>query len=94
MAVYVDSVNIPATVGRHTSDWCHLTADSTEELISFAEKIGLRKSYIQRPGTIYEHFDVTAGKRKQAVANGAVEVTLREAGMRLKRLRESRLASK
>jgi len=73
MAVYVDNVHIPARVGRHESTWCHLTADSSEELIAFALRLGLKERYIQYPGTYKEHFDVTASKRAQAVRLGAVE---------------------
>jgi hypothetical protein len=78
MTVYVDDAFIQATVpngpARHTSQWCHMTADSTEELIEFAVKLGLRQGYIQHIGTWKEHFDVTQGKRAQAVRLGAVEI--------------------
>lgn len=70
MTVYVDDAFIQATVPNgarsHTSQWCHLTADSTEELVAFARKLGLRPAWIQYPGTWKEHFDVTQGKRAQA----------------------------
>lgn len=78
MTVYVDNAFISATVlngsARHTSEWCHLMADSTEELVEFAKRLGLRRGYIQHLGTWKEHFDVTVGKRAQAVRMGAVEV--------------------
>lgn len=80
MTVYVDDAFIQATVpngqARHTSQWCHMMADSTEELLAFAKRLGLRASYIQYPGTWKEHFDVTQGKRAQALRLGAVEVTV------------------
>jgi len=47
MAVYVDSANIRATVGRLSSTWCHLTADTKDELHEFAARIGLRRSWFQ-----------------------------------------------
>ena len=88
MAVYVDDANIPATVpnGRrsHTSTWCHLTADSQEELHEFAARLGLKRSWFQpgrpvggNPGPFW-HYDVTAGKRAQAVRLGALEVSARD----------------
>jgi Protein of unknown function (DUF4031) len=90
MTVYVDDANIPATVpnGRatHTSQWCHMIADTQDELHAFAvRKLGLKRHYFQ-PGTTRGdgtpsalwHYDLTAGKRRQAVALGAVEVTWRE----------------
>jgi hypothetical protein len=36
VSVYIDDAFIPATVGRIRSRWCHLFADSTEELVAFA----------------------------------------------------------
>lgn len=79
MTVYVDDMNMHARVpnGARTVDaiWCHMTADTTEELLTMAKRIGLRPAWIQYPGTWKEHFDVTAPKRAQAVQRGATEVT-------------------
>jgi uncharacterized protein DUF4031 len=73
---------IPARVGRITSRWSHMTADTKEELIAFAERIGLKAAWFQtckrsarcRPPErcVHWHFDVTEGKRLQALAAGAV----------------------
>lgn len=84
MTAYVDKVEIPATVGRHTSVWCHLVADTSAELEAFARRLRLQPSWIQHKGTWSEHYDLTAGKRRQAVALGAVEISIREAGERLR----------
>ena len=82
MAVYVDNANIPARVanGRvvHDSRWSHLFADTQEELHQFAAQLGLRRSYFQ-PGrprsdgspSPHWHFDLTVGKRQQAIRLGA-----------------------
>lgn len=82
IAVYVDDAYIQASVNsgplKHKSRWCHMTADSTEELVSFALKLGLQEKYIQFPGTWKEHFDITEPKRKKAVLLGAIEVSFRE----------------
>jgi hypothetical protein len=87
VTVYVDNAHIPAKVrsGRltHDSTWCHLTADSTEELVAFAVSLGLQAKYLQYPGTWKEHFDVTAPKRALAVAKGAQEVDWRKHTMML-----------
>lgn len=92
MTVYVDDAFIPAKVrsGRltHDSRWCHMTADTTEELVAMAKSIGLQEKYIQFPGTWKEHFDVTEPKRRQAIAKGAVEVGQRE---RIKEMGERRM---
>lgn len=82
MTVYVDNAYIPAKVRSgslvHESRWCHMTADSTEELITFAVGLGLQPKYIQHRGTWKEHFDVTESKRRLAVTKGAVEVSYRD----------------
>lgn len=73
MTVYVDDMLMEARVGRLTARWSHLMADTREELIAFAKSIGLREAWLQdkRSGV---HFDVTAGKRAQALAAGAVPI--------------------
>src|SRR5690349_19605336 len=84
MAVYVDDMNLQADVpnGRRTvrARWNHLFADTEEELRAFAAKIGFKAEWIQDPGGRQAHFDVTAGKRQQAIGDGAKAVTWREAG--------------
>jgi hypothetical protein len=74
MPVYVD--NMRAKFGRMIM--CHMRADSTEELLAMADRIGVARKWIQYPGTFREHFDVCLSARAQAVANGAIEVTMRE----------------
>ncbi len=100
MTVYVDDAHIPATVpngrARHTSTWCHLFADTQDELHEFAARLGLRRSYFQ-PGRArgdgspspYWHYDVTASKRQQALRLGARAVTWRES-LQIIRDREAR----
>ena len=78
MSVYVDQAFISATVHNgsavHTSKWCHLMADSTDELVEFGKRIGLKESWLQSRGKVTEHFDVTQPKRRAAVAAGAIEI--------------------
>ena len=64
---------------------CHLLADSEEELVEFAARIGLNPSWIQRGKLL--HFDLTEGKRKAAVAAGAKEVDDRFIAKRLMEVR-------
>ena len=83
MTVYVDDSNIAAAVqnGRvtHTSRWSHLWADTEQELHDFAGRLGLRRSYYQgAPEHEIWHYDLTEGKRWQAIRQGAVAVTWRE----------------
>lgn len=74
MAVYVDDME--ASFGRMTM--CHMIADSTEELLSMADQIGVARRWIQDRGTYREHFDVCKSKRAAAVQHGAVQVTQKE----------------
>lgn len=91
MAVYVDDAMIPAKVGRWNTTWCHMIADSREELHAFAARLGLRPSYFQeskgiggnppKPGSMAAegwHYDVTANKRERAIELGAVPIDYRE----------------
>ena len=84
MAVYVDDMNLPATVQNgprvsHTSEWSHLFADTEEELHAFAARLGLRRSYFQQgKPDWFPHYDVTKGKRWQALRLGARPVSAYE----------------
>src|SRR5437763_17045483 len=102
MTVYVDDAHIRATVrngpARHTTAWCHLFADTQDELHAFAARLGLRRSYFQ-PGPArgdgspspYWHYDLTASKRQQALRLGAHAVTWRQS-LQIIRDREARAA--
>ena len=80
--VYVD--NMRAKYGRMIM--CHMIADTKEELLEMADKIGVQRKWIQSEGSEYEHFDVCLSARAKAVALGAKEITWRELGeMCLKR---------
>lgn len=79
MAVYVDDMFRRATVPNGaqsvTSDWCHMQADTREELDAMADRIGLRRSWTQYPDDdVKRHYDVTRTRRAAAVREGAVEV--------------------
>lgn len=53
-------------------------ADTTEELLEMAKKIGVNAKWIQEKGTEKEHFDICLSKKKVALLNGAREVGWRE----------------
>lgn len=80
MAVYVDDMLMQATVGRVTSRWSHLAADTEDELHEFAARLGMRRSWAQYPGTPKSHYDLTEGKRWQAIRLGAEQITWMESG--------------
>jgi hypothetical protein len=52
--------------------WCHLLADTPEELHRFAGRLGVhRSSYQGPPKTTTPHYDITGFERSRAVALGA-----------------------
>jgi hypothetical protein len=66
-----------ARVGaRNGHQWCHMFADKADcpELHVIAGKIGMRREWFQG-----DHYDLTPGRRKQAVKAGAIEVTREQA---------------
>lgn len=71
MAVYVD--NMHAKFGRMIM--CHMVADTKEELLEMADRIGVQRKWIQKEGTRHEHFDVSLGAKEKAIALGAKEVS-------------------
>lgn len=79
MSVYVDRLQ-PAEP-YHSPVWpyrefCHLWADTLEELHHFARAIDLRKAWFQdRPG--FPHYDLTAGRRQAALERGATEMDVK-----------------
>lgn len=94
MSVYVDPLmgyhdsQIANAAKKHGSQWCHLTADSLDELHQFAQSIGLKRAWFQ-PHSVMPHYDLTPGKRAIAVRNGAIEISMMEAGRRIKEVRIS-----
>lgn len=53
---------------------CHLAADTREELLAFAVRLGLRAEWLQTESLV-DHFDLTMNKRVIAVRMGAIEVS-------------------
>ena len=74
--VYVDDMK--AKFGRMVM--CHMMADTTEELLAMADKIGVQRKWLQKPGQPEEHFDIALVKRAEAVKAGAKEVTMYDLG--------------
>lgn len=80
MPVYVDRME--AAFGRMVM--CHMIADSTDELLLMADKIGVARKWIQAAGTPREHFDICKAKRVLAIRHGAIEIGPRELMMKLR----------
>lgn len=75
--------------------WFALTADTEDELHTFAERLDLQRSMFQ-PGpptgsqqvSVSGHYDVTEGERDRAVALGAQLITARQEDKRERHLRQ------
>jgi hypothetical protein len=88
VSVYVDKLR---DWGWRLGPSCHLITDGpNEELHAFAARLGLKRSWFQTDGD--PHYDLTAGKRRQAVRLGAIELEDRPFHEILNRWREAALA--
>lgn len=68
MSVYVDQTRRIAR-GRGEGEWCHMMADTPEELERMARKLGLEPAYRHD-----DHYELTPTQRLEAVKAGAKEV--------------------
>jgi hypothetical protein len=83
MSVYVDTPVLyeeepVGYVGRSRikSRWCHMIADTEAELLTMAQRLGLRVEWIQRDHRGV-HFDIVPSKRAMAIRFGAVACSRR-----------------
>ena len=74
MAVYVDKAQ--HQLGRMIM--CHMLADTIHELHTMADRLGLPRAWYQ--ATSNPHYDLSKGKRKDAVALGCIELDRRQVG--------------
>lgn len=77
MSVYVDdSVDYGYGAVKevpYARQWCHLYADSLEELHEFASRIGMKQEWFQGlPDHKFPHYDLTKSRRTLAIRNGAI----------------------
>lgn len=70
MPVYVDQLNL-----HKNGYWCHMVADTSEELETMAVAIGLKLEWIQVSSSGIIHYDLRKSKRILAVKLGAIECT-------------------
>ena len=78
MSVYVDWLcNHGWRMRGKLIQSCHLVADTPEELHAFAQSIGLKRKWAQGEDDPRRalHYDLTPGKRAQAVRAGVEELT-------------------
>ncbi len=77
--VYIDNMNAP----YRGMKMCHMIADTNQELVEMADKIGVQRKWIQDPGTYNEHFDICQAKKAKALQFGAEEVSMMALGRML-----------
>jgi hypothetical protein len=89
MTVYVDTAE--NKYGRLVL--CHMLADSMDELMAMADKIGVdRKWYQGFDKASCPHFDIAKSKRVLAIQNGAIEIDRRTLGALLKGIKTQAMA--
>mgnify|MGYP000296442435 CR=1 FL=1 len=73
MTVYVDDMyTVPMGEFRRMK-MSHMMADTDAELHAMADAIGIERRWYQR-----DHYDISITKRKFAIRNGAVEISMRQ----------------
>lgn len=83
VACYVDRlIDYTGRVPYRHKVWCHLVADSNDELLACAAHLGLSEAWIQGTRGWDTHFDIPAPMRELARELGAVEVDYRFMGRR------------
>ena len=83
MSCYVDTVRAYPNAGLRFTDYCHLLADTPEELHAMAADLGIpRRAFQDHPWRW--HYDLPGHLRPTAVRLGAVEVTMHEIGSLMK----------
>lgn len=83
MAVYIDNFYETGAGNFGRMKMSHMIADSHEELIEMADKIGVDRKWIQHKGTYREHFDICMSKRRKAIDCGATPINYRELGNKI-----------
>lgn len=77
MSVYVDGIVHHPGCGLRFEYWCHMRADTLEELHEMADRLGMRREWFQdKPGA--PHYDLIPEARQRAIELGAVVLTRRE----------------
>ncbi len=84
MAVFVDALRrypteaIDPPARKYGDQWCHMGADTEDELLRAAARLKIPIRHIQDHHARFKpHFDLTPSRRAQAVKNGAEELGAR-----------------
>lgn len=83
MACYVDTVRSYPGKGLRFTEFCHLLADTRDELHAMADQLGIPRRFFQDHPWRWHH-DLPDQLRARAVELGAIEVTMHEVGALLR----------
>lgn len=88
LGVYVDALRahpvaaIQPAARRYGQRWCHMIADTDDELHEMADKLGMRRAWFQG-----DHYDLVPSKRGLAIRFGAIPLERREFFTKLREYR-------
>lgn len=83
MTCYVDTVRSYPGTGLRYTEFCHLLADTRDELQDMADELGIPRRFFQDHPWRWHH-DLPEHLRSRATELGAVEVTMHEVGALLR----------
>jgi hypothetical protein len=86
MTCYVDTVRSYPGAGLRYAKFCHLLADTRDELHAMADALGIPRRFFQDHPWRWHH-DIPEHLRVRAVELGALEVTMHEVGALLRHRR-------
>jgi hypothetical protein len=88
LATYVDTPRSYPDAGLRFTEFCHLLADTRDELHALADQLGVPRRIFQDHPWRW-HYDLPAHLRAEAVRLGAIELTMHEVGSLLRARRAS-----
>ena len=92
MACYVDTVRSYPNAGLRFTEFCHLLADTRDELHDMADALGIPRRFFQEHPWRWHH-DLPEHLRPRAIELGAVEMDIHEVGALLRRRKREYLLS-
>ena len=92
MACYVDTVRSYPNAGLRFTEFCHLLADTRDELHEMADALGIPRRFFQEHPWRWHH-DLPEHLRPRAIDLGAVEMDIHEVGALLRRRKREYLLS-
>jgi Protein of unknown function (DUF4031) len=83
VACYVDTVRSYPDAGLRYTEFCHLLADTREELHELADQLGFPRRFFQDHAWRW-HYDLPAHLRTEAIKLGAIEISRRDVALMLR----------